>query len=276
MGPNPACDDCRSEVQRLRRQIVEALWAAGGGHYGGALSVVDILQALYRHALRIQPDAPDDPGRDRLIFSKGHAAIALYAMLRSAGYFDDDLAGYGSSGSPLEGHPDMAALPGVDFSSGSLGQGLSVALGMAVALRSHGARVWAVLGDGECQEGQVWEAAMLAARLGVGNLVAVVDANGHQEWGWPAGTAMAGPPVAHLGDKWGAFGWRVIDVDGHDHDALVATYESATRSAGPPVVVIAHTVKGRGFTAVEADPLRFHCTEVTREEHRRLLAEAPG
>lgn len=255
----------RDEAQLLRREIVEALYRTGGGHYGGSLSVIDLLLTLYRRQLRISPEAPRDPGRDRLILSKGHAAIALYAVLRRLGYFDEALERYASAGSRLEGHPDMTRLPGVDFSSGSLGQGLSVAIGAALATRGAGQRVWVVLGDGECQEGQVWEAAMLAAQRGLDHLYAVVDHNRFQEWGW------GGAPVPAIADKWRAFGWRVREVDGHDVDALEAAYGAMTRTAGAPSLLVAHTVKGKGVPMIEAAPQRFHCDAVTDDEHAAIV-----
>jgi transketolase len=227
--------------------------------------VVDVLVALYRRALRIVPAEPRHPGRDRLILSKGHAAIALYAVLRRVGYFEDPLDGYAGFASPLEGHPDMTRLPGVDFSTGSLGQGLSVGLGAALALRDAGARVWVVLGDGECQEGQVWEAAMLAAQLGAGNLRAVIDHNRFQEWGW----RDAAPPVDQLADKWRAFGWRVREVDGHDLAALEAAVTDGDGDG--PSLLIAHTIKGKGVPLVEAAPGRFHCDAVTADEHAAIV-----
>ena len=263
------------EARLLRREIVEALHACGGGHYGGSLSVLDLLLTLYRRQLRVAPSLPNHPGRDRLLLSKGHAALSLYAVLRRLGYFDHPLEGYGSAGSPLEGHPDMTALPGVDFSTGSLGQGLSVGVGMALALRGSGSRVWVILGDGECQEGQVWEAAMLAAQLRLDNIHAIIDHNRFQEWGWnrePAdGGTRAAPPIDRLAEKWSAFGWRVHTVDGHDHEALASVYTEMTSSRGGPSLAIADTVKGKGFPLLEADPVRFHCGSVTREEHAELL-----
>lgn len=259
------------EARELRKTILEALFACGGGHYGGSLSVVDLILTLYRNHLRVSPLAPHDPSRDRFILSKGHAAMALYAVLGRLGFFEQPLASYGKVGSPLEGHPDMTVLPGIDFSTGSLGQGLSVGLGMALAL-GRGPRVWVVLGDGECQEGQVWEAAMLAARLGAANLTAVVDANGFQEWGWPAAQQGGVPePVPELARKWAAFGWRVLEADGHDHEALSATFRLAEASEERPCVVIARTVKGKGLPAIEADPVRFHCTAIGEDEHSLLL-----
>lgn len=264
------------EAALLRREIAEVLYRTGGGHYGGSLSVLDVLLTLYRRQLRVVPSAPRHPGRDRLILSKGHAAIALYAVLRRLGYFADPLADYASHGSPLEGHPDMLRLPGVDFSTGSLGQGLSVGLGAALAVRTTGQRVWVVLGDGECQEGQVWEAAMLAAQARVANLHAVIDHNRFQEWGWNRSHAGAAapPPIDRVADKWRAFGWRVFEVDGHDHGALEQVFRDATvatTSDAGPSVVIANTVKGKGVPMIEADPVRFHCTAVTDAEHAEIL-----
>jgi transketolase len=291
-----SADATRPEVERsptalpeeaalLRRDIVEALYQTGGGHYGGSLSVIDLLLTLYRRQLRIAPAAPRHPGRDRLILSKGHAAIALYAVLRRLGYFAAPLGGYASFDSPLEGHPDMTRLPGVDFSTGSLGQGLSVGVGAALAVRSTGARVWVVLGDGECQEGQIWEAAMLAAHARLGNLHVVVDHNRFQEWGWnrpepaagaagTAGSDVPPAPIDRLVEKWQAFGWHVLEVDGHEFDALERAFRDAVdrgvRGAGPSVVV-AHTMKGKGVPLIEADPMRFHCGAVTAAEHEEIV-----
>jgi transketolase len=259
------------EATALRRDIVEALYAAGGGHYGGALSVLDVLLTLYRTQLRVNPGSPTDAMRDRLVFSKGHAAIALYAVLRRMGYFTHPLSSYAQTGSPLEGHPDMTALPGVDFSTGSLGMGLSVGLGMAFALGAHNRRVWVVLGDGECQEGQVWEAAMLATRYRVDNLNAVIDANGYQECGWNNAPNSDPCPVPELAAKWRAFGWVVFDVDGHDHTALTCVLREAAGIRAPSVV-IARTTKGRGFPLLESDPGRFHCATLTSAEHTQMLA----
>lgn len=246
------------EAAEVRRDIVDALYAAKGGHYGGSLSVTDLLLTLYRTW-----------GHDRIILSKGHAAIALYAVLRKVGRIDTPLSEYASFGSPLEGHPDMTALPAVDFSTGSLGQGLAVGLGMAIALRGSGSRVWVVLGDGECQEGQVWETALLAARVEADNLVAVVDVNGFQEWGWS--TSVVPDPVPDIARKWAAFGWRVLEVDGHDHELLAAAYDDAATTAGRPTVILARTVKGKGVPLAERDPVRFHCTSVTDLEHAEIV-----
>jgi transketolase len=257
----------RDIASSLRRDIVDALHACGGGHYGGSLSVLEILIALYYGGvLRVDPVRPADPARDRLILSQGHAALALYAVLARRGFFDTPLRRYAQCGSPLQGHPDMRRLPGVDFSTGSLGKGLGVGLGMALALRGIPADVWVVLGDGECQEGAVWEAAMAATRLGVASLRAVVDCNGFQEC---AAIAPA-EEVGMVARRWRALGWHTIVVDGHDVNALVRGCRRLREMPGRPGIILARTVKGRGFPLVEADPLRFHCTTVTLSEQAVL------
>lgn len=264
--------DLGAEARLLRREIVAALHATGGGHYGGALSVIDLLLVLYRRVLRVDPAAPRAPGRDRLILSKGHAAVALYALLRRLGYFDAPLAGYASHESILEGHPDMTRVPGIDFSSGSLGQGLSVGIGMGLALRPTGQAVWVVLGDGECQEGQVWEAAMLAAACGLDNVHAVVDCNRYQEWGWAPRPADPHPaPIAQVAAKWRAFGWHAIECDGHDHAALEQAFRQSLAHRGQPSVILAHTHKGKGVPLIEAAPWRFHCETVSDAEHAIIM-----
>lgn len=259
------------EAAELRREIVEALYESGGGHYGGSLSVLDILLTLYRRILRMYPDDPLNPNRDRFILSKGHSCIALYAVLRRMGFFSHPLSSYGRFNSPLEGHPDMTVLSGIDFSTGSLGQGLSVGLGMALAMRETNQHTWVVIGDGECQEGQVWEAAMLAARYEVSRLHAIIDVNRFQEWGWNQDPEADTSPVEDLALKWEAFGWRVFEVDGHDHEKLTETFEKAMSTRGRPSVVLAQTIKGKGYKLIESDPIRFHCATVEAHEHLQLL-----
>lgn len=281
MAPMPRIQDggalpLADEARLLRRDIAATLHHIGGGHYGGALSVLDILLVLYRRRLRVDPAQPRHPLRDRLILSKGHAAIALYAVLRRLGYFDAPLDSYAGFDSVLEGHPDMTRVPGVDFSTGSLGQGLSAGIGMALALRAQDPAtrpaVWVVLGDGECQEGQVWEAAMLAARCRLDNLVAIVDGNGYQEWGWAPEPGDPHPqPVSDMASKWTAFGWHVIDCAGHDHDALLAAMRAAGDVRGRPCVILARTDKGHGVPLVAQAPWRFHCETVTEDEHVRIM-----
>lgn len=258
----------------IRRDIADALFRTGGGHYGGSFSVVELLATLYARHLRIEPGNLGDPHRDRFILSKGHAAIALYAVLRHRGLIDAPLASYASFGSPLEGHPDMTAMPGIDWSTGSLGQGLSAALGMAIGLRRSDCRIWVLLGDGECQEGQVWEAAMLAGIAKPKNLHAIVDVNRRQEYGWHLATMHAEQidPVPDMAAKWRAFGWDVIECDGSD----VAAIDDACRDAtgcDKPSVILARTRKGHGSRLTEGDPARFHCTDVSDAEHAAIMAD---
>ena len=262
------------EALSLRLDIVNALHNTGGGHYGGCLSVVDIILSLYRFKLNVSPNNPSIKARDRFVLSKGHAALSLYAVLRRLGFFTDSLNRYASFLSRLEGHPDMTCVPGIDFSTGSLGQGLSVATGMAYGLRRSTHKVWVVLGDGECQEGQIWEAAMLASSCKLKNLRAVVDLNKHQEWGRSPSFDDPNPvPVDALADKWKAFGWHVVECDGHDFEQLRYAFDEADSVTSQPSVVVAHTVKGKGSKLIESNPRRFHCDLVTDEEHLRVLRE---
>ncbi len=236
----------------MRLDIVEMIAAAGSGHPGGSLSAADIVSALYfGDVIRHDPARPDWPGRDRFVLSKGHAAPVLYAALAEAGYFGrDHLSTLRRLGSILQGHPDSKKTPGVEVSTGSLGQGLSIAAGLAAGLRLAGdltSRVFCLLGDGECQEGQVWEAAMFAAHRPLANLVAIVDHNGLQIDG-------ACSDVVCLGDvarKFRAFGWQVTEVDGHDVRALLDALDAAGVQAQAPRCVIAHTVKGKGVPFME-------------------------
>jgi transketolase len=238
------------------------LHRSGGGHYGGSLSAADILVAL----LTVTGPTKDN----RLILSKGHAAAALYAALAAVGTIPEaELRTYGKFGSRLQGHPDMVSAPFIHFSTGSLGQGLSAGLGMALVMRERSSIVTVLLGDGECQEGQVWEAAMVASRFAVSNLRAIVDANNLQEWNL---ADECDPPVPNLADKWRAFGWSVMECNGHDVPELVKTLKSSSK-AKMPLVIIAQTQKGRGSSLLMSDPNRFHCSHLSNEEYARVLAE---
>lgn len=239
-------------ANEMRVDIVRMIAEAGSGHPGGSLSCADILAALYfGGVMEHDPENPDWEARDRFILAKGHAAPALYAALAQAGYFPrEELHTLRKLGSRLQGHPDSNQLPGVEVSTGSLGQGLSIAAGAAAGLKLDGsdAAVFALLGDGECQEGQVWEAAMFAAHRGLDNLVAIVDRNGLQIDGCTADVCDPGD----LGAKLAAFGWDVHEVDGHDIDALVEALSAAkAQRAGKPHALIARTVKGKGVTFME-------------------------
>jgi transketolase len=243
-------EELRRRARGIRCDIVRMLEAAGSGHSGGSLSAVEIVTALYWRVLRIRPEDPAWPDRDRFVLSKGHAAPVLYAALAERGFFPaEELLTLRKLGSRLQGHPDMRKVPGVDASTGSLGQGLSVGLGMALAgrLDRRSYQVYVLLGDGECEEGQVWEAAMAAAHYRTGNLTAIVDHNGLQIDG-PVTEVLSPLP---LPDKWQAFGWAVTEVDGHDLAALLRAFDWASGVDDRPAVIIAHTVKGRGVSFME-------------------------
>lgn len=265
-------------ARRIRVEVVRAVNHARGGHLGGPLSAADLLAALYFRVLRIRPAEPAWPDRDRFILSKGHCAIGLYATMAVRGYFPvAELATFDALDSRLQGHPDMRLLPGLDMSTGSLGMGISAGVGIALGARLTGreVRTFVMLGDGECQEGEVWEAAFVAARYGLENLVAIIDHNRLQQYGWPGERPeIRLPPNApgELVAKWSAFGWRVLEVDGHDMAAVVATLEEAARPTGRPTAVIAHTVKGRGVSFME-DRYYWHTRILTPEEFATAMAE---
>jgi transketolase len=259
----------------VRIEIAKGLFAAGGGHYGGAMSVVDILIALYGSVPGRELFAYQDSGRDRLILSKGHAAIALYAVLKQFGIIDSStsLGGYGHLNRRLEGHPDMTQTPGVDFSSGSLGQGLAAGLGMAFALRQAGGHVWVVVGDGECQEGQIWESAMLASRYQISNLHVIVDVNEAQEVGWTYQPHLNQTPSPNSLQKWTSFGWAAREVDGHCYESIVTEFSRMRGNKYLPTVVLASTMKGKGISMFEENPVEFHCTSLTVAQHEAVLNE---
>ncbi len=245
--------------RRTRRLILESIHTAGAGHIGGPLSVTDILVSLYFNELRIDPEHPGAPDRDRLILSKGHSSIALYVVLALRGYFPvAELETFDQIDSRLQGHPDLASLPGLDMSTGSLGQGLSPGIGMALGARLKGldSHTWVVLGDGEIQEGQVWEAAFVASRYRLANITAIVDYNGLPQFGWPDASGYTRDvPIDDPGGKFRAFGWNVIETDGHDHQALLDAYAEARAYPNGPTCIIARTVKGKGVSFMEGDYL---------------------
>jgi transketolase len=241
-----------------RVQILRMITHAGSGHPGGSLSVIDILTTLYFHRLRYDPRRPDWEDRDRLILSKGHCVPAQYFCMAKAGFFPmDRIVTLRKLGSALQGHPDRMMLPGIEAATGSLGQGLSVALGMALGLKlaGKGARVYCVLGDGEIQEGQVWETAMSAPRLGapdhhLDNLCVILDRNGIQLDDFVKKVLDIEPVT----EKWKAFGWAVLEVDGHDIAQIDDALDQAERIAGRPTIIVAHTVKGKGVSFMENEP----------------------
>ncbi len=263
-----------SIASRVRRHIIRAIHQAGSGHPGGSLSCADILVALYFSAMRIRPDEPDWEDRDRLVLSKGHACPALYAVLAERGFFPvEELDSLRKLGSMLQGHPDMKRTPGVEASTGSLGQGLSQAVGMALALKldRRPARVYVLLGDGELQEGQVWEAAMAAAHYRLDNLTAIVDFNGLQIDGRIEHVMSPLPLV----DKWQAFNWAVHQCDGHNMDALIGALSWVGKVTGAPSVIIARTVKGRGVSFME-NVADWHGKAPDAEKTKVALSELGG
>jgi transketolase len=275
MGEPQLSDERLQEIAtEMRRRIVQAIHRAGAGHLGGPLSVTDILVALYFDVANVDPEHPDDPNRDRIILSKGHSAIALYTALAMRGYLPvEELDTFDHMGSRLQGHPDMLALPGVEISTGSLGQGLSAGLGMAIGLRRRGspARVFVIVGDGESQEGQIWEAAHVAARYGVDNLVAILDWNGLQQYGWGRDLDRR-PPWQDPVSLWSAFGWRVREVDGHS----VGELRRALRVREPgPTMLVARTVKGQGVSYMEGD-YRWHAKIPDAEQLELAMQELKG
>lgn len=261
----------RQIARRIRCHVVRTISRAGVGHPGGSLSEVDILTALYFQVMRIDPQRPDWRERDRFVLSKGHGAAGLYATLAERGFFPpEELASFGRIDSRLQVHPDMHLLPGVEVSSGALGQGISVALGMAMAARldGRGTRVYCLIGDGESQEGQVWEAAEVAAHHRVDNLTVILDYNGVQLMG-PVSEVLQVAPVA---DKWRAFNWHVIEIDGHDMGQILAALAAAQRVQGKPTIIIAHTVKGKGVSFMEGKSA-WHGKPPNEEELAQALAE---
>jgi len=260
---------------RLSREIIEMTTKAESGHPSSSLSAIDVLTALYfGGVMRYDPGKPAWPERDRFILSKGHAAPGLYAVLAEAGFFDRQLLGtLRQIGSPVEGHPNARRLAGVEASTGSLGQGLSIGLGHALAGRMDGLgyRVYVMIGDGESDEGQVWEAAMSAAKYGVSNLTAILDYNQYQQTG-PVSEVM--PSLEPIAPKWQAFGWHTIGVDGHNLRQICDALDEAETVKGRPTVILAETVKGKGVPFMEGQ-FQFHNAPISQAqwvEAMRLLA----
>jgi transketolase len=269
--PSPL-PDYKALARSIRLDILDSTTRAGSGHPSSSFSAVEILAALYFGGiLRYRPQEPGWPERDRFIMSKGHAAPLLYSVLARAGYFDHDLIWtLREAGSPVQGHPILGLLPGVEATTGSLGQGLSLAIGHLLGARLSGLeyRVYVLLGDGECEAGQIWEAAMAAAHYKLDRLVAILDYNKFQETG-PISREMALEPLA---EKWQAFGWHTAEVDGHDAAAVAARLKELQSVQGKPSILIAHTVKGKGVSFVEAD-FTFHGRALTVEQAQRAREE---
>lgn len=256
---------------KVRMGVIEGVHAAKAGHPGGSLSIADTLTYIYMHRMNVNPEQPDMPERDRLVLSKGHTAPALYAVLAERGFFPaEELKTLRKIGSRLQGHPSMGKLPGIDMSTGSLGQGISAACGMALSgkLSDDFYRVYAILGDGEIEEGQVWEAAMFAAHYKLDNLVAVVDNNGLQIDG-KISDVMSPYPID---EKFKAFGWNVVCIDGHDFDQIEKAFDEAERTIGKPTVIIQKSVKGKGVSFME-NQVGWHGKAPNDEEYAIAMKE---
>jgi transketolase len=275
-SPDLDLDLLNEKSRQTRRLILETIHYAGAGHVGGPLSVTDILVSLYFRSLRVNPEDPGWVERDRCILSKGHSSIALYAVLALRGFYPvEELKTFDAIDSRLQGHPDVSKLPGLDMSTGSLGQGLSPGIGMALAARQTGnpAHTWVILGDGELQEGQIWEAAFVASRYNLDTVTAIVDYNTLPQFSWPDQKGVTRDvPYIEVGAKWAAFGWNVIEADGHDHTALASAFDAAQAHKGQPTVIVAKTVKGKGISFMEGDYL-WHAKVPTDDELSAALAE---
>ena len=271
MSPSNEISALRRQANEIRKDIIRMLAEAGSGHPGGSLSSADILTALYFKVMRHQSKNPRWPDRDRLVLSKGHGAPALYAALAGAGYFPkEQLLTLRKLGSPLQGHPDKRRLPGLEASTGSLGQGLSIGIGIALARRldQKDYYTYVILSDGETNEGQTWEAASFAAHNKVDYLIAILDYNKFQLDGAVRDILHMEPMV----DKWKAFGWEVFEIDGHSMDEILSTIEKAKKVRLKPAIIIAHTVKGKGVSFMENNN-HFHGVAPTKEEAERALKE---
>ena len=258
----------RAKAIDIRADIIEMIPHGKVGHLGGSCSIADVAAALYFEHMKVYED-PKDPRRDRCIFSKGHAVLAQYACLAELKYFDrSELAKVKTIGGILQGHPDMDLTPGIEAVTGSLGQGLSIALGTSLGLKLDGsdARVYVIIGDGEQAEGQIWEAAMAASAYKADNLCAILDYNKLQA----TDATDRILPIGNLKEKWGSFGWHVIDIDGHDADAILAALDEAKETKGAPTMIIARTVKGKGFPFAE-NLVKYHNGAISEQEQEQAL-----
>ncbi len=258
-------------AKEIRKDIIEEIYNAKSGHPGGALSIADILAVMYFNQMNIDPKNPKMEDRDKLVLSKGHASAAIYAALAERGFFEkEELVKFRKLGSMLQGHPDMKKIPGIDMSSGSLGQGLSVACGMALSskLKKQDSRVYVILGDGEIEEGQVWEAAMTASHYKLDNLCAIVDYNNLQIDGKITEVMNSNP----IDKKFESFGFKVFNVDGHDIKALIDVFEEAKSVKEKPVAIIAKTIKGKGISFME-NKAEWHGKAPNEEQYNEAMKE---
>lgn len=261
----------KTTANEIRKSIVQMVSTAKSGHPGGSLSATDILTVLYFHKMNIDPANPKNPKRDRFVLSKGHASPAIYSTLAERGFFSKELLNsFRAYGSILQGHPDMKKVSGIDMSTGSLGQGLSVANGMAFAAKMSGEsyRTYVLLGDGEVQEGQIWEAAMTAAHHKLDNICAILDNNNLQI----DGNVDKVKGIEPLDKKWEAFGWNVIKINGHDFGAIIKAFDEAEKMKGKPTIILATTVKGKGVSFME-DACEFHGAAPNADQTEKALRE---
>ena len=258
---------------RVRIHIVKSVHYAKAGHIGGPFSCVEILVALYFHGLRIDPERPDWEDRDRFILSKGHSAIALYAVMAERGFFPlEELSTFDAVDSRMQAHPDMMMTPGIEMSTGSLGQGLSAGIGMALGGRmlDNNFRTYILMGDGEAQEGQIWEAAMVASRYKLDNLTVILDYNKVQQYGWQNPVPLY--PIDKPAEKFQSFGWHTIEIDGHDFKTICSAFEEAETIKGVPTMIVAHTVKGKGVSFFEGK-YQWHAKVPNDEELEQAIVE---
>lgn len=256
---------------KVRMGIIEGVYNAKSGHPGGSLSIADVLTYLYFHKLHVDPKNPKMPDRDRLVLSKGHTAPALYSVLAQRGFFEvEELKSLRKIGSRLQGHPDMKKIPGVDMSTGSLGQGISAACGMALSgkLTNEHYKVYAIMGDGEIEEGQVWEAAMFAAHNKLDNLVAIVDNNGLQIDGKITDVCSPMP----ITDKFAAFNWHVITMDAHDFNDIERAFDEAEKIIGQPVAIVQKSIKGKGVSFME-NQVGWHGSAPNKDQYEQAMSE---
>lgn len=263
--------ELRLRAKELRREIVKMIGPNHTGHFGGSLSVADIVAVLYFHTMKYKPQDPKMSGRDRIILSKGHSAPAQYAAMALVGFFPkDELQTLKKIGSRLQGHPNIKSLPGIEANTGSLGQGLSMGIGMALAERKKKdpGRIYVIMGDGELQEGQIWEAAMAAASFRVTGLTAIIDHNKIQA----TGPICERLKLGELRLKWEAFGWNVFEVDGHDVEELIKVLDEADHHLDGPTAIIAHTIKGKGVSFME-NTAKYHNGMLNNHEYENALKE---
>jgi transketolase len=270
-GMGLSIDDLEAMAKRCRRNIVRMVHRVGAGHPGGSLSAIDMLTALYGHQLRVDPDNPQWGDRDRFIMSKGHASPGVYSILHERGFIsEDDMSSYRKLGGTCQGHVDMKWCPGVDFSAGSLGMGLSFGIGCAIAasLDDSNRTAWVMLGDGELQEGQVWEGVMAAVHHEIGNLKVIVDRNGIQNDDF----CEVQMRMFDVSEKFASFGWAVMEIDGHDMNEIVNAIDWANQVTDGPACIVMHTIKGKGVSFMENNP-KFHGAAPSDEQFELAMEE---